>query len=387
MPVLQDTIDEIVSGDLSDRLVLAASLSAAAAVYGGGLRLKTAAYEHGLLATRRLPCAVISIGNLTVGGTGKTPMTVYVSRLLSAWGHRNVILSRGYGGSQSRLGGVASDGVRVRMSSTEAGDEPVMMAGMVAGTPLIVDRNRHRGGLLAVSRYNPEVALLDDGFQHLKLHRDLDLVLLDARRPLGNGNLLPRGPLREPVRSLNRADALIWTRADRAGRRERMGDIPAAVIRRVPAFACAHVPGSLRLYPRGCAGAAVPELSPRALAGRRVFAFSAIADNQGFCQTLERLGAVVIGRIGYPDHHPYGPEDIDTIYRRAASSGARHVVTTEKDQARLAGRWKALVRHQDVAVLGIRISFGHDRRRFEGFLKKRLAPLLDAIHSNGSSRG
>ena len=370
---LRKTVKDIIDDRTSRRSLLADSLAAVGTVYGGAVRLRTAAYEKGLVETRRLPCAVVSVGNLTVGGTGKTPLTMFLARLLQSWGWRTVVVSRGYGGTASAKGGIASDGHRIRMSSTECGDEPAMMAAMLPGIPVIVDRRRHRGGRLAVDRFQAQVVLLDDAFQHLQLHRDLNLVLMDSARPLGNGRLLPGGPLREPAWALERADAVIWTRrADRRSESVPHGGCKGLIRTGRPQFSCRHVPGRVRLYARRSSEQWTPELPPEVLGGRRIFAFSAIADNRGFRETLDKLGARIVGYCDYPDHHRYSLADIEAVGRKAAVKRAALMVTTEKDFARIGHRWSEVTRCGDAAVLGIRIDFGPDQRRFEAFLRRRL---------------
>ena len=189
-------------------------LSMASKIYGGGVKLRQKLYQKGLVKSKRLPCMVISVGNLSVGGTGKTPMTIYLANLIQDFGNKAVVISRGYKGRAEKAGGIVSDGKVLLMGPETAGDEPYMMAVKLKNVPVIVGKNRFEAGMLAVRTFKPEVLVLDDAFQHLKLERDLDLVLLDCQRPFGNGHMLPRGIMREPVSALSRADALILTRSD-----------------------------------------------------------------------------------------------------------------------------------------------------------------------------
>ena len=171
-------------------------LSIASRAYGWCVRLRTAAYDQGMIKAKRLPCVVISIGNVTMGGSGKTPLTIYIAKKLCHLGYRVAVLSRGYGGKAEKSGAIVSDGSQIFVSADVSGDEPYMMAQQLASTPIIVGADRYRSGKIAVRSFNPDVILLDDGFQHRRLARDLDLVLLDASKPGGNGYLFPRGVLR-----------------------------------------------------------------------------------------------------------------------------------------------------------------------------------------------
>ena len=177
-----------------------------------GKSLENSRIGRRLIPSHQLPCKVICIGNLTVGGTGKTPMTMHVAQELKRLGYNTAIVSRGYRGGAEGRGGIVSDGQSIQMGPEQAGDEPFMMARSLSGIPVIVGKNRYAAGMLAVSEFQSDVIVLDDGFQHLRLKRDIDLVLLDRLHPFGNSYLLPRGTLREPISSLERGSACILTR-------------------------------------------------------------------------------------------------------------------------------------------------------------------------------
>ncbi len=183
--------------------------------YGTGVRLRRNAYASGFLKQKKLPCTVISIGNLTTGGTGKTPMTIYVAEQVRRLGYRVAVLSRGYKGAAEKSGGIVSDGNAVLMDPLSAGDEPFLLAASLKGIPVLVGHDRYQSGMHAINRFQTEVVILDDAFQHLALFRDVNLLLLDSSLPFGNGHLLPRGSLREPVSALDFSDALIMTRSPR----------------------------------------------------------------------------------------------------------------------------------------------------------------------------
>jgi tetraacyldisaccharide 4'-kinase len=180
-------------GTTADAGWLGGGLSVVAELYGAGVCLRKTAYAKGWLKTRRLDCLVVSVGNLTLGGTGKTPATIYLARRIQSYGYRVVVISRGYRGSAERKGGVASNGKDILMQASACGDEAYMMARALGDIPVMVGRDRYAIGRVALQKFSPQVILLDDAFQHIRLWRDLDLVLLDAGKPFGNEKLFPSG--------------------------------------------------------------------------------------------------------------------------------------------------------------------------------------------------
>ncbi|MBU2490792.1 MAG: tetraacyldisaccharide 4'-kinase [Proteobacteria bacterium] len=316
--------------------VLAAFLSVVSQGYSLAMRARWRFYRSGLLASTRLPCAVVSVGNLSVGGTGKTPVTLLAASALSEMGYRVAVISRGYGGSLMRAGGVVSDGREILLSAAQAGDEPWLLARRLPGVAVAVGARRVRSGALCVERFGAQVLILDDGFQHLALARDLDIVLMNSKTPLGNGQVFPRGPLREPVDHLLRAHALVLTRAG-----EGAPQPPDIWPSDRPVFSCSHLPTGWVSAP-GPEGRLTPAAGPGYeldfLAGRRVAAFSGIANNESFFSTLRDLGHEPVDCLGFADHHPYAPADLAHIRARARERGADCLVTTEKDLARLGGQ-------------------------------------------------
>jgi tetraacyldisaccharide 4'-kinase len=192
-------------------------LAGAALAYRGGLALRRAAYALGVRRTRTLACRVVAVGNLTVGGTGKTPLVELIARTLSSRGRRVAIVSRGYGRAGAAAIRLVSDGAALLLTPQEAGDEPFLLARRLAheraGVPVVVGRDRFRAGAFALQRFGVDVLLLDDGFQQRRLRKDVEIVCLDARAPWGHRGLLPRGILREPPAALARADFLVLTHA------------------------------------------------------------------------------------------------------------------------------------------------------------------------------
>ncbi len=305
-------------------------------------------YRHRILHDQPLGCLVVVVGNLTVGGTGKTPVVEMFARALRDRGRRVAILSRGYKSKSAPLWKkawhalthkepppprVVSDGERVLLGSEEAGDEPFMLARNLPGVVVLVDKDRVKAGEYAIRRFGCDTLVLDDGFQYLPLKGQLNLLLVDKTNPFGNGQLLPRGILREPIKHLRRASYVFLTKSNgqRDPELERVirGHNPDADI-----IECAHRPRHLRRFgvPEGEAEGRVPLTF---LKGRRVFAFSGIATPESFEKFLRDLGAVLVGRERFLDHYRFEPDDLAEIFRLAQQEGAECVVTTEKDAVRI----------------------------------------------------
>ena len=346
--------------------------------YGFGVCLRSVAYDQGILKAKQLPCVVISIGNVTLGGSGKTPMTIYIANLLGNLGYRVAVLSRGYGGRAEKSGAIVSDGSQVCVSADVSGDEPFMMAQYLSATPIIVGANRYRSGKLAQRSFKPDVILLDDGFQHRRLARDLDLVLLDAEEPGGNGHLVPRGVLREPLKSLKRGDALILTRTQLDGKnlKNRLASLPVSI----PTFASQHRPRIVKILSAGNMSMAVSgnkDLSRdlEFLNGKRTLAFSGIAANEQFFKMLRDAGCRPVRALPYRDHYRYQGADICRIRQTAAHQHIDIIVTTEKDYYRLPDTidWG-----YTLVVVGVEIRF--QNKEFDNFLADKVAFHLAKKH-------
>jgi tetraacyldisaccharide 4'-kinase len=355
-----------------------ALLYALSLVYGGIAGLRVVLYRRGILKTRRLSCKVVSIGNLTVGGTGKTPLTVHVVEVLRQFGFKPAVITRGYKGEKEGKGAVVSDGDRVFLGPGEAGDEPYLMACKLSGTPVVVGRNRFEGGLRGVREFGSDVLILDDGFQHMQLHRDVDILLIDAARPVGNGHLLPRGVLREPVSHVNRADALVVTRCV-PGERVSLGEKLDQFTKGRPTFFCSHKPYALTGEERGVGDRPLsrPEFfGLETVAGRKVLAFSGIGNNEDFLKTVHVLGCEVLEFLAFSDHHTYRGEDVDRIQRLAERSQVDFILTTEKDYVRVApiAAWRTRL----LAVV-IGVTFHDGGRGFQDYLATALQKAPSTI--------
>ncbi|MBN2538665.1 MAG: tetraacyldisaccharide 4'-kinase [Deltaproteobacteria bacterium] len=348
------TLNEAVSGILRDdrRLLRFSPLLLASVMYRGVVTLRNRFYETGIFQTRKMTCKVISVGNIIVGGTGKTPMVIMLAGMLKEHGYRPAILSRGYGGKRKGRTGVVSDGHEILMGPDEAGDEPLLIAQSLRDVPVIIGKERYIAGQLAVERFGVNILILDDGFQHRRLSRDIDIVLLDSERPFGNGFTLPRGGLREPRSALQRADMVILTSTE--GKASDTN--PAVEMPQIPFFRGRRSPGDL------VRGRAKDTCSLEYLKGKKVCAFSGIAEPDSFRKILEPLCGEVAQFIPFPDHHVYTAGDVEYIREVCRDCRAQVMLTTEKDGIKLA-RFPDFFR--DLYLLRIKMEIIPSKPRFE----------------------
>ncbi|ACM20461.1 tetraacyldisaccharide-1-phosphate 4'-kinase [Geotalea daltonii FRC-32] len=315
---------ELVEGrkrGFADRCLLA-FLIGCSFVYALVMRLRAIAYAAGLLPVRRLDRPVIAVGNLVAGGTGKTPTVAWLARRLMAQGKRVAVLSRGYGGAFAGAVHLVSDGVALHATAEEAGDEPLLLARSIPGIIVVVGADRYQAGLLARERCNPDAYILDDGFQHMGLHRDLNILLMDCERPLVNGRTFPAGLLREPASAHRRADLIVLTRC--TGNEVRLPFATDEPVCRSSHELSGYVP---------LAGGALRPFSD--LDGKRGVAFAGIADPAAFFDSLEKSGNHPVATLAFPDHSGYGEEEIAALSRLVAASRSEYLITTEKDAVKL----------------------------------------------------
>ncbi|MEY2821530.1 MAG: Tetraacyldisaccharide 4-kinase [Verrucomicrobiota bacterium] len=330
------------------------------------VRLRLWLYRQRLFRDTPLGCKVVVVGNLTVGGTGKTPIVHKMAQILARRGRRVAVLSRGYKGSTDSMlkrfwrwlshGSrpeplVVSDGSKVLAGPEEAGDEPYMLARNLVGdgVVVIVDRDRVEAGRFALRRFGVDTILLDDGLQYLPLRGQINLLLVDSRDPFGNGAMLPRGILREPVSNLSRASYVFLTKSSGPPDPELV-----ALIRKhnpdVEIIPCAHRPSALVTVD------AEGVLPLSWIKDKRVAAFCGIATPERFEETLDVLGAVMVSSRRFLDHHAFTDEDLDEVLEQALASGAEAIVTTEKDAVRLQSRFRPplplLFVRLEVGILG-----------------------------------
>lgn len=271
---------------------------------------------------------VISVGNITLGGAGKTPVVAHLARVLQKHGYRVTVLSRGYR-RRSRGVRIVSDGQGIRLNRSEAGDEPYLLARRLPGVPIVVGENRVSAGRLAIDLFGPDTLLLDDGFQHVRLHRDIDLVVIDASNPFGNGRVLPGGILREPIKSLHRAHLFWLTRVDQTDDLALLEKFLHALQPEAGIIQSTYRPTRLRSLETGA------EADLSVLQGARTVMVCGIANPASFERTLLELGADLMERFSFPDHHPFKASEMREVQNAAATKGAKLIVTTEKDGVRI----------------------------------------------------
>jgi tetraacyldisaccharide 4'-kinase len=361
-----------------EQLVWSAAVPAAI-LYEAAMAVRAGLWLIPGLGKKVAGARVISVGNLTVGGNAKTPFTLYLARKLIEHGMRTGIVSRGFGGTLgSGRAALVSDGQAVRLSVEEAGDEAVMMARAFDG-PLAIARRRIDAINLLKGLGELDAVVLDDAFQHLRLARDLNLLLVSAERGFGNGWVLPAGPMRERLGAAARADAVVilspppglepnLTRGQ-AARLKRMTVLRGLIEPRALVYA---EPGRWR------------EAPAQSLGGRRILAVSALADPRSFYAMLRELEADLVGVLEYPDHYQYTASDWQSIWRSAATVDL--VVTTEKDLVKLE---RFPFPRNSIAALRLEISMGADEERLLAMAMDvdRLAPRTVAAAKGGASSG
>ena len=284
------------------------------------------AYRWDLFPSHKLDCRVISVGNLTLGGTGKTPVVMMIAETLRGNGHKPGILSRGYGGNSRNEINVVCDGKNILLSTEVAGDEAVMMAQRLKNVPVLVGSDRYQTGRYAIEHFGVDTLILDDGFQHLALKRDMNILLFDHQRPFGNGQLFPAGELREPKKEARRADFVCITRY--SGSSYPPG-INEQLIKDLPLVkSTLRLDSLLNLNDGGI-------FDVKKLQDQPVAAFSGIANPGDFRRLLEQSGARVVYYHPFPDHHEYTLSDLKHIEDLGRKSGAKLILTTEKDAVKI----------------------------------------------------
>ncbi|HEV3468743.1 MAG TPA: tetraacyldisaccharide 4'-kinase [Pyrinomonadaceae bacterium] len=305
------------------------ALAPLAAVYGAAVRARLALYRAGALAARRVGAPVVSVGNLTTGGTGKTPLVGWLARALAGEGRRVCVLTRGYGRADERRRVVVSDGGRLLADAREGGDEPRLLAEQLLGAAAVVsDADRVSAARWAREVLGSDAFVLDDGFQHLRIARDLDVVTLDATDPWGGGRLLPAGRLREPRAGLGRAGCVVITRADLAADLEELRAEAASL-----SGGRAAVLAS-RFRTRDAQPLAAAEHEGRSVP-QPAAAFCAVGNPRAFFAHLRGDGHELAYTRAFADHHVYRQADLDGLARAAAARGARSLLTTAKDAVKL----------------------------------------------------
>ena len=347
-------------------------------LYGFGARVNLWLYEAGVLSRRKLDCCVISIGNITVGGTGKTPTAQRVAMMIKDLGYRVVILNRGYRSHWDKPLGVVSDGRKIYMTSYEAGDEAYLMAKMMPGVPVVIGKNRDVTGSYAVEKLNAEVIIMDDGYQHWQLNRDLDIVLVDTLNLFGNGNLLPRGILREPLRHLNRADMFLFTKSDQSSQltRTSLTDNIRQYNTKAPIVESIHHAKEFVEIADWYKGIQQNPLPLEELKGKRVMVFSAIGNPSSFEQNVSGCGLEIVEAIRYPDHHDYGMLEMQYIGERASQLKADALITTGKDAVKIPTEFIYFNREIPLYVMNMDIMVTRNEETFDRMLRETVETVL-----------
>lgn len=330
----------------------------AAIPYGIVAGLRARCYQWGLFAQRKLPVSVISIGNLTLGGTGKTPMVIRLAEWLLAEGRRVAILSRGYKRTSHEKMLLVSDGARLLVGPQEAGDEPFLIATRCPKAVVAVGANRYELGRWVLKQFPVDCILLDDGFQHLGLHRDVNLLLVDATDASGLEAVVPAGRLREPIAAAARATLIVLTRADVAAQ-------VAQVVQQLrEAIGLLPDPVQVVFRAQGLVALSTGEFrTPLWCQGKRAVLCSGVGHGDAFRATAEKIGLCPVDEVRYPDHYLYTPADVEQVRARAAELNADLIVTTEKDAGKMVPLLSAGDANWWAVRLGTEVTVGEDRLR------------------------
>ena len=358
----QETYKKLISGRNSGPFAPVARLllNIIAAFYGMGVCLRNRLFDGGQAKSYAVTTAglvtsdraqvtvpIISVGNITVGGTGKTPLVIWLCNLFREQNVNCAILTRGY------------------KAATGQDDEPGMLAKNCPGTAVVVNPDRLAGAIEAVKKHRAQVLIMDDGFQHRRLHRDIDIVTIDAMLPFGYGRLLPAGLLREPVSALKRAQAAIVTRCDLVSRNN-LAELTATISRINPKMIVAQT-----IHSSVCAKSSKKQIPLEELKNKKTFVFCGIANPDAFFATVGLAGANITGSKIYDDHHSYTAGDIEVIYRDAAQSGAEMILTTEKDYNKIDLPDSPSV--LELAYLAVRLQFVEGADRIRELIERSLA--------------
>jgi len=279
-------------------------------------------YKIHFLEIRSLPCKIISVGNITVGGSGKTPAVEYLSKLLQSKGKKVGIISRGHG-RNSKKTLIVTDGKTKPKTWEIFGDEPYLLAQKLDNVPIIVGKSRYEAGTKMIEKFNPDVIIMDDGFQHISLSRDLDIVLINSKDTQTTHKLIPAGLLREPISNLSRADLVVLTKTN-------IHEPSDYLIKIIENVKCPTINNKIELDDM-LINIKGESNNLGIINSENVYIFSALGDHEGFEKTVEKTGAKIVGHDKYPDHYIYTSDDLERIEVNAKKKGAKIIITTEKD--------------------------------------------------------
>ncbi|MBD3878128.1 MAG: tetraacyldisaccharide 4'-kinase [Quinella sp. 1Q5] len=356
-----------------DRLVMLV-LFVFSLIYKSLVNLRLMGYQLGFSGKERLNCFVISLGNITVGGTGKTPTAQRLAKEIRDMGYRVVILNRGYRAKFYGEVGIVSDGKNLNMNATEAGDEAYMLAKHLPNVPVLIGARRAVSGQYAIENFGAEVVILDDGYQHWQVIRDLDILLIDAVSVFGNGHLLPRGTLRESMSHISRADVCLLTKVDQA--QEGSRNLIRQTVRKYNSSALLvesiHEPRCLIPLAEWSTNLAGDGINVSTINGRKVMAVSAIGNPASFERTLRDLGAEIVSSLRYPDHHDYTIMEMEDILRQADSFVAEMIIVTEKDAVKIPDEVAKETWNIPIYVISVEVKFQAGADEFKKLLRDRL---------------
>ena len=350
--------------------------------YRFAVQFRIMLYTQSIMKRQNLGSFVVSVGNLTAGGTGKTPVVELLAKTLSGKGRKVAILSRGYrsksrsfkdkikhffSGAEYRFPPkIVSNGKEVLLDSQQAGDEPFMLARNllerdgVPGTAVVVDKDRVNGGSYAIRHFNVDTLLLDDGFQYMPLRPKINIVLVDSTNPFHNHEMLPIGLLREPICNLVRADYIFLTKSDGRPSLQRLKDFLGKHNSRAPIIECNHVPCNLKGVFDD------KNLGLGALKGKKVATICGIAVPESFENYIRQLGATIVYKERYVDHHRYRTSEIEAFCQKGIEAGAQLLLTTEKDAVRIP---KVDSKGRDFMFLRVEIRIISGQEHFDDCIK------------------
>lgn len=330
--------------------------------YEKAVKVRNKKYDTKEDAVHQLNAKVISVGNITVGGTGKSPLVIWLAEQLQKMGKKVVILSRGYK-RKIKVPVIVSDGEQIFISPQNAGDEPAMMARRLWGVPIVVGSDRVWIGQWAEGLYHPDVFILDDAYQHRRLHRDLDIVVINQQNPWGNGQLIPAGPLREPKSSLSRADIILLSHVENEVKNKCLQKEIKAMTE-APILSSYHQPCCFVSVKDNC------EISLDALNSKDILAFTGIGNPLAFFTMLLNLKLSLKGSETFGDHYWFKDRDIQSLVQKAKDADAQIVITTEKDAVRITD-WP----HDEIPLYFMRIEMEIDQP--ENYLIPMLQNLFE----------
>jgi len=361
---LQDYLLRVISGQKKGFVstLICLLLSVLEILYLIIINIRYFVYNTGIKKSKKLPCKVISIGNITAGGTGKTPLVKLVAEVCKEKHLSTVIINSGYKAENTEAR-IVYDGEKMLVSEEEAGDEALMLSQLLSGVPVITGKDRYLAGKLALEEFTPELILLDDGFQHWQLARDKDIVLIDASNPFAYRHLLPRGLLREPLKALKRADLFLITKVNSV-EKEKLVEIIRTIKKHnmtTPIFTAKYESSVLRIYQKN---GEIKLLPAESLNGKKVLAFSGIGNPTSFQKSLEECGGEILFHYKYPDHYQYTRSDIEEMTSWAARDSSQRrsakrvdmIITTEKDLVKIDKEMRSLIiAEYNLAVLEIEV--------------------------------